>query len=136
MAGPTLDVVEVTERFGGVAALAGCTLEVAPGTITGLIGPNGAGKTTPFNTISGLVTPDSGEIRLGPHRLDGLAKPPCRAAGAWTDVPDSASARPHDGSSRGSSCTPKPSAAKRPASSPRHRQEAELSGVKPSVRRP
>jgi branched-chain amino acid transport system ATP-binding protein len=72
MAGPALSVVEVTKRFGGVAALAGCTLQVAPGTITGLIGPNGAGKTTLFNVISGLVTPDSGEIELGLHRLDGL----------------------------------------------------------------
>jgi branched-chain amino acid transport system ATP-binding protein len=72
--GPLLAVVDVAKRFGGVAALAGCTLDVAPGTITGLIGPNGAGKTTLFNAISGLVAPDAGEIRLGGHRLDGLAR--------------------------------------------------------------
>jgi len=72
-AGPLLAVVDVTKRFGGVAALAGCTFDVAPGTITGLIGPNGAGKTTLFNAISGLITPDAGQIQLGPHRLDGLA---------------------------------------------------------------
>jgi branched-chain amino acid transport system ATP-binding protein len=71
--GPLLTVIDVTKRFGGVAALAGCTFDVAPGTITGLIGPNGAGKTTLFNAISGLTAPDAGEIRLGPLRLDGLA---------------------------------------------------------------
>ena len=69
---PLLTVTNVTKRFGGLQALAGCTLAVGEGSITGLIGPNGAGKTTLFNVISGLVPADGGEIRLGPDRLDGL----------------------------------------------------------------
>jgi branched-chain amino acid transport system ATP-binding protein len=73
MGAPLLAVVDVVKRFGGVAALDGCTFDVAPGTITGLIGPNGAGKTTLFNVISGLLAPDWGEIRLASERLDGLA---------------------------------------------------------------
>jgi len=68
-----LTVTGITKRFGGVEALAGCTLSVSEGSITGLIGPNGAGKTTLFNVISGLAPADGGEIRLGAHRLDGLA---------------------------------------------------------------
>src|SRR5947207_2402465 len=67
-----LTVSRVTKRFGGVEALADCTLSVAEGSITGVIGPNGAGKTTLFNVISGLTRADSGEIRLGTARIDGL----------------------------------------------------------------
>ena len=70
--GPVLSVTRVTKRFGGVEALAECTLSVAEGSITGLIGPNGAGKTTLFNVISGLTSADAGEIRLGADRIDGL----------------------------------------------------------------
>jgi branched-chain amino acid transport system ATP-binding protein len=68
-----LSVTGITKRFGGVEALAGCTLSVREGSITGLIGPNGAGKTTLFNVISGLTPADGGEIRLGDDRLDGLS---------------------------------------------------------------
>jgi branched-chain amino acid transport system ATP-binding protein len=61
----------VEKRFGGLKALDGVSIEVGRGSITGLIGPNGAGKTTLFDVVSGLLAPDAGEIRLGPHHLDG-----------------------------------------------------------------
>ncbi len=64
-------VAGVEKRFGGLRALDGVSLEVARSSITGLIGPNGAGKTTLFDVVSGLLPSDAGEIRLGPHRLDG-----------------------------------------------------------------
>ena len=70
---PLLSVTGITKRFGGVEALAGCTLTIREGSITGLIGPNGAGKTTLFNVISGLTQADGGEIRLGQDRLDRLS---------------------------------------------------------------
>jgi branched-chain amino acid transport system ATP-binding protein len=49
-------------KFGAVRALCDVSLEAAPGRITAVLGANGAGKTTLLRTISGLVTPESGEI--------------------------------------------------------------------------
>jgi ABC-type branched-subunit amino acid transport system ATPase component len=57
-----LRVRDVTVRFGGVVALDSVSLELNRGEILGLIGPNGAGKTTLFNSVSGVITPDSGSI--------------------------------------------------------------------------
>lgn len=58
----------LAKAYGGVQALNGATIEVSPGSITGLIGPNGSGKTTLFNVITGYARADSGQVFL-----DGLA---------------------------------------------------------------
>jgi ABC-type branched-subunit amino acid transport system ATPase component len=57
-----LSVDGLTKRFGGVAAVDGCSLEVREGTVTALIGPNGSGKTTAFNLITGYLRADSGKV--------------------------------------------------------------------------
>jgi branched-chain amino acid transport system ATP-binding protein len=59
-----LEVVDVRKSFGGLQAVAGVSLQVAPGELVALIGPNGAGKTTLFHLISGFLQPDRGEVRL------------------------------------------------------------------------
>ena len=59
-----LAVEAVTKNFGGVAALAGVSLDVNAGERRVLLGPNGAGKTTLFHTISGNVMPSSGRVTL------------------------------------------------------------------------
>ncbi len=61
---PVLSARDVTVMFGGLAALSNVSLEVAPGSITGLVGPNGAGKTTMLGVLSGLVRPKYGRIGL------------------------------------------------------------------------
>lgn len=62
--GSALVVDAVTKSFGGLRAVSDCSLEIMPGTITGLIGPNGAGKTTIFNIITGFIYPDEGQVLL------------------------------------------------------------------------
>ncbi len=69
-----LDVRGLCKRFGGLQALNGVTLQVAPGEILGLVGPNGAGKTTLFATVSGFLRPDAGAVTFAGQDLVG--RPP------------------------------------------------------------
>jgi branched-chain amino acid transport system ATP-binding protein/sulfate-transporting ATPase len=57
-----LDVQGLSKHFGGVVALDGLNLTVAPNEILGLIGPNGSGKTTFFNVITGIYRADAGNV--------------------------------------------------------------------------
>jgi branched-chain amino acid transport system ATP-binding protein len=61
---PVLRAVDVTKRFGGCQAVDGVSLDVRPGSLTGIIGPNGAGKTTMFNVLAGFYPPTSGRVFL------------------------------------------------------------------------
>jgi branched-chain amino acid transport system ATP-binding protein len=67
---PTVEVDDVSVRFGAIKALSGVSFTVAPGTIHAIIGPNGAGKSTMFNVLSGVYKAAEGEVRFGDHRLD------------------------------------------------------------------
>jgi branched-chain amino acid transport system permease protein len=69
---PVLHVEGVAVAFGGLQALQGVDLEVAPGEITALIGPNGAGKTTLLNTICGLLHAEKGRILFQGQPINGL----------------------------------------------------------------
>jgi len=62
----------LTKSFGGLTAVRGVDFHLERGEIVGLIGPNGAGKTTLFNLISGVFSPDSGELHFNGHDLAGL----------------------------------------------------------------
>lgn len=69
---PLLEARGVSVRFGGVTALDGVDIAVAPGQVVGLIGSNGAGKSTFFNVVSGLVSA-SGTIQY--RGVDLMATP-------------------------------------------------------------
>lgn len=66
---PLLDVRSISKRFGGVWPLKKMSLSVHENEIVGLIGPNGAGKTSFFNSITGLLRVDEGEILFGKNQV-------------------------------------------------------------------
>ena len=57
-----LEIKNVTKLFSGLVAIDDLTMKVKKGQIYGIIGPNGAGKTTLFNCITGIYTPEKGDI--------------------------------------------------------------------------
>ena len=72
-----LEIEDLNTYYGSIHALKGITLRVDEGEIVTLIGANGAGKTTTLNTISGIVRPRSGHVRVAgvdvthepPHKI-------------------------------------------------------------------
>jgi branched-chain amino acid transport system ATP-binding protein len=59
-----LELDEVHSYYGNIHALKGVSLKVEEGEIVTLIGANGAGKTTTLRSISGLLHPRKGKVRL------------------------------------------------------------------------
>lgn len=57
-----LKIRSLSVAYGGLNALSDVSLDVESGQFVAVVGPNGAGKTTLFKTISGVVTPITGEI--------------------------------------------------------------------------
>ena len=58
-----LKVERLNVSIAGTRILRDVSLELAPGSMTGLIGRNGAGKTTLMKTIMGILKPGSGSVR-------------------------------------------------------------------------
>ena len=70
---PLLSTHDITRSFGQVRALAGVSLEVAAGETVAIMGPSGSGKSTLLHCLSGVLTPDAGEVRLAGNTLSGLS---------------------------------------------------------------
>jgi branched-chain amino acid transport system permease protein len=70
--GAVLQAVQVSRDYGGVHAVAGVSLAVRPGTLTGLIGPNGAGKSTLLALLAGTERLSAGQILYQGQDISGL----------------------------------------------------------------
>ena len=68
-----LKLENITQRFGGLTAIADVSIHVDKGEIVGLIGPNGAGKTTTFNVITGVYNPTEGRVFYRGKEITGEA---------------------------------------------------------------
>ena len=69
---PLLTIDGLQAGYGDVQVLWDISIEVGQGDITCIVGSNGAGKTTLLRTISGLIQPRSGSIRLNGEEIGGL----------------------------------------------------------------
>ncbi len=79
MENSSLQVEEITVRFGGLVALDRVSATFREREVHGVIGPNGAGKTTLFNVVSGFVKADLGKLsffgeEVTSHRPEKLSK--------------------------------------------------------------
>lgn len=70
-----VQVEGVSKSYGSVQALSQVSLLIRRGEVLGLLGPNGAGKSTLISIVAGLLTPDTGTVRICGHEVgpDGLA---------------------------------------------------------------
>lgn len=69
---PLLKVSDIDVFYGGLQALWGVTVTVAPGEIVAVIGANGAGKSTLLDAIAGVVHPAKGSIEFGGRKITHL----------------------------------------------------------------
>ncbi|GDX82502.1 ABC transporter ATP-binding protein [Deltaproteobacteria bacterium] len=67
-----LEVNDLNVFYGQIHALRGVSIRVESGRVTTLLGANGAGKTTLLRTISGLIKPKSGSIKLNDTEIGGM----------------------------------------------------------------
>ncbi len=56
---------DLRKSYDGKVAVDGLSFEIRKGEAFGLLGPNGAGKSTTMHLLTGLLPPDSGEVRIG-----------------------------------------------------------------------
>ncbi len=67
-----LTIKNLNSGYGDIKVIKNVSLEINSGEILSIVGANGAGKTTLLKTISGVITPESGEITLDGSRIEHL----------------------------------------------------------------
>jgi putative spermidine/putrescine transport system ATP-binding protein len=71
-AGVEVRLEDLRRGYGGVTALDGLSLTLAPGELVALLGPSGCGKTTAMRLVAGLEEADSGRVMFGGKDVTGL----------------------------------------------------------------
>ncbi len=81
----SIELYDLTKRYGRTTAVDGLTLRVEPGRVTGFVGPNGSGKSTTMRMVLGLQCPTRGHALVGgrPYRT---LRHPLRQVGALLDA--------------------------------------------------
>ena len=71
MSNALLEIRNLESFYGPIMAIRGVSLDVREGTVVAVLGANGAGKTTLLRTISGIMDPEKGEVRLAGEPIQG-----------------------------------------------------------------
>jgi ABC-2 type transport system ATP-binding protein len=82
-----IQLIDLTKRYGKLAAVNGLNLEVPAGEIFGFLGPNGAGKTTTIRVMMGILKATSGRVLLDGHDVVNDAQAAKAIAGFIPDRP-------------------------------------------------
>ncbi|CUU54078.1 ABC-2 type transport system ATP-binding protein [Parafrankia irregularis] len=80
----SIDVRDLSKRYGSTVAVEQLTFRVEPGRVTGFLGPNGAGKSTTMRMMIGLDRPTGGEVLIGGRPYSQIREP-LREVGALLD---------------------------------------------------
>ena len=81
-----IELLNISKSYNGrVKAVDNLSLTIQPGEIVGFLGPNGAGKTTTIKMITGILSPDSGSIKI--NNID-IKEKPLEAKKQFGFVPD------------------------------------------------
>ncbi|OZM83195.1 ABC transporter ATP-binding protein [Pseudonocardia sp. MH-G8] len=71
----SIDVRNLTKRYGPLTVVDDLSFTVSAGQVTGFLGPNGAGKSTTMRMIMGLAAPSGGSVTIGGRRYRDLPVP-------------------------------------------------------------
>ena len=68
----SVELVDVTKRYGDVVAVDAINLSVQAGEFLSLLGPSGCGKTTTLRMLAGFEQPDGGHIKINGQEVQGV----------------------------------------------------------------
>ena len=69
----SIELRNISKRFGDVAAVQNVSFKVAEGELVALLGPSGGGKTTVLRMIAGLEQPTEGDILIRGQRVNDVS---------------------------------------------------------------
>ena len=83
-----LETKNLTKSFGLRKAVDGLNLEIPDGSVYGFLGPNGSGKSTTIRMMTGLISPDEGEVYIQGNSVQKLGNKALSSVGALIERAD------------------------------------------------